>query len=400
MRALFIIGNADHHAAIAAPAARELLALGDTVDVFSVAELRALPSPAACFPGARTFALVPGGLRKRLPKGAQSGTRRGRVLRRLAHDLAWKLGLRARVEWVLLRSRPDVVVTMNDATFPYDGICEAARRRGIPVVLLQEGVRFPLPTEQRTHSPYGGSELAALCVWGERSAAHFRKHAPAARVRVTGNPRYDGIDLERARAEGHALRERLGLSGRLLGFLSNPIDDQGFCTTDEKMRLFERFISTAAPAIAGAGATVVVKLHPRETVSAFRVVADRVSAVAGAPKVVVAADAPVLPLLSVLDAGVVLTSTIGLEAMLFGVPVGSLEIPGAGHVFDYVESGAGLPLHADERAAHEVAELLNCFAATSARRRAAYVEEHLAHRGEAARQVAEAVREVAHIAEG
>ena len=273
----------------------------------------------------------------------------GRALKRAARAFAWSVLLRARTEYVLARARPDVVAVMNDAAFPYDAICEVAWRKRIPVVLLQEGVRFPLPTEERTRTPYGGSALTAICAWGERSAEHFGKVARGARIVVTGNPRYDAIDLERTRAEGRALRERLGLSGRLVGFLSNPIDDQGFCTTAEKLALFEAFLSAAAPSLAAEQATVVVKLHPREDPGAFREAAGRSPA-----KVVMAADAPVLPLLSALDAGVVLTSTVGLEALLFDVPIGALEIPGAGHVFDYVESGAALALHADARARDEV----------------------------------------------
>lgn len=395
MRTLMVVGNAGHHAAIAAPVSRELVAAGGHVDVLSVAELRGLSSPASAFPEARTFALAPAGLRKRLRVGSSPATRKGRALRRWARDAVWKVGLRARVEWVMRRCHPDVVAVMNDAAFPYDGVCAVARRHRVPVVLLQEGVRFPLPAEERIRTPYGGSDLAAICAWGERSAAHFRRVAPADRVRITGNPRYDGIDMDRVRVEGKALRERLGLSGRLVGFLSNPIDDQGFCTTEEKLGLFERFTASAAPTLAKHDVTVVVKLHPREDAAAFRDVAARLGARPGCPRIVVAADAPILPLLSALDAGVVLTSTVGLEAMLFGVPVGALEIPRAGHVFDYVESGAAVPLHADERAAREVAALLTESAEQQATARARYVHDHLAHRGEAGARMAAVLREAA-----
>ncbi|MBI1945850.1 MAG: hypothetical protein HYS27_09150 [Deltaproteobacteria bacterium] len=392
MRVLFVVGNAGHHAAIAAPVARELASTGAHVEVLSVAELRALPSPASAFPGARTWPLVPGGLRRRVPASLTGAapTSTGRAIKRAVRALAWATLLRARTSYVLARARPDVVAVMNDVAFPYDAVCAAARRCHIPVVLLQEGVRFPLPTEERTHTPYGATELAAVCVWGERSAAHFRAVADGARVEVTGNPRYDTVDVERTRAEGRALRDRLGLTGRLVGFLSNPIDDQGFCTTDEKLALFERFLAAAAPALNDYGATVVVKLHPREHAPAFAEVAQRSPA-----KVVMAADAPILPLLSTLDAGLVLTSTVGLEAMLFDVAIGALEIPRAGHVFDYVASGAALPLHADDRAKFEVGKLLNGFAAESSATRARYVDGHLAHRGQAAQRMAAVLRTVA-----
>ena len=52
-------------------------------------------------------------------------------------------------------------------------------------------------------------------------------------------------------------------------------------------------------------------------------------------------------------------------------------------------------VHADARARDEVSTLLNGFGVETAERRARYVDEHLANRGQAARRVAEVLREVA-----
>ncbi len=85
---------------------------------------------------------------------------------------------------------PDVVVVPNDAAFPYDRIAAAAARRGLPLVLVQEGIRFPLPVETGQDA-YGLGGADVLAAWGEASADYFRQRGvPGERIVVTGNPRF------------------------------------------------------------------------------------------------------------------------------------------------------------------------------------------------------------------
>jgi hypothetical protein len=438
-RVWVVVGNAGHHSGILAPVAKQLHARGAEVRVMSCAELRGLPSPAREFAPLPTHALVPAGLRRTveeargrlrgwahgrppapapaLPSDAAGSSSGARWARRAASMALWP-----RVLASFAAFRPDLVVVPNDAAFPYDLVCDAAHRAGARVLLAQEGVRFPLPTEQRTRRAYG-SAADVVCAWGEASAAHF---APIARgaVVVTGNPRYDALDLDAARRDGAAVAARLGLltgapppqgetapmpraadgiassAARAtdrrprFGFLSNPIDDQGFVTTADKMALFDRFLTHATAPLLARGARVVVKLHPKEDQPAFRRVADKLNA-AAAERFIVIADEPVLPVLSLLDAAVVLTSTVGLEAMLFDVAVGALEIPGYGFPFDYVSSGACPGIAADERSVE--AGVATLFTErddpAAAARRARYAAAHLAHRGEAATRMADVAME-------
>jgi hypothetical protein len=167
-------------------------------------------------------------------------------------------------------------------------------------------------------------------------------------------------------------------------YLSNTIDDQGFCTTEQKMQLFESFVRAAAPI---AGGPIVVKLHAREDADAFRAVAARTGATVHVLK-----DESLFAVFAMGRAAVVLASTVGLEALAFGLPLAVLEIPGHGHVFEYVERGVAIPLRADDIAGG-VRELLARPLDTA--KTSAFLERHMAYRGHAAEQIADRITEIA-----
>jgi hypothetical protein len=372
----FVFSNPRHHLEMMAPVARLLAGRGHRCAMVSLAELRGFETPAASdTPIARA---IPARVRKDPSMGAP-GPGPTSWKRRAAQAAVWAL-LAPRLRWLLRDA--DAVVVPNDTAYPYDRLARALRRRGTPFVLLQEGIRFPLPREQAAGAAYGSGGARVICAWGEASAEHFRAVAPGANVCITGNPRFDAIDPAAFAAPARALLAKLGLdeTRRPLLYLSNPIDDQGFCSPDEKLALFEAFLRGAAPALGDRA--VVVKLHPREDVAAYRAVAAKAPVTTH-----VVDDAPLFAVLAAGAAAVVLASTVGLEALVFGLPLGVLAIPGHGHVFDYVSSGAALPLDTGPTLAARVSELLR---APRAPQVAAYLERHLARRGSAAAAVAAA----------
>jgi hypothetical protein len=278
----------------------------------------------------------------------------------------------------LLR-RTQLVVVPNDAVFPYAPLAAALTRSRKPFVLMQEGIRFPLPNEHEV-AVYGRAGAAAICCWGDAAAEHFRDIGAApASVVVTGNPRYDAIRRDDWLQQGAELRARLGLAEPPLLFLSNPIDDQGFCTNAEKMQLFEQF----AAQVSARGVPLLVKLHPREDVAAFRRAAE--AARTRAP-IHVVDDAPLFAILAAGRAAVVLASTVGLEALLFDLPLGVLAIPRHGFAFRYVADHAAIGLEPGDDAA--LARLLSGTPPTGA---GAMLERYLAHRGRAAACVADTI---------
>ncbi|MEZ5333388.1 MAG: hypothetical protein R2991_15410 [Thermoanaerobaculia bacterium] len=323
-----VVSNDRHHAAMAVPVVQALRARGGfSPRVLSLCELRGLTTPEGLLreAGAEVVRLVPSGLRRSPSSGGGEATagpsRRTRALRRLV----WSLLLRPHLAraW---RERPAVTVVPNDFAFPYDRLADALRKRRLPFLLLQEGIRFPLPAE-RGPRRYGSGGADVIAVWGESSRRHFAAlGVPTERIHVTGNPRLAPLPAPVAERRGR---------GRALLLATNPIDDQGYCTRAEKLALVARFVAALEGALARRELTLALKLHARESADEYRTAMGPLSAL-----VEVETDTPLTALLESHDAAVVLASSVGVEALRAGLGLGVLEIPGHGFAWEYVASGA------------------------------------------------------------
>lgn len=378
----FVLSNPKHHAEMMLPVAKELVRRGRRARVVSLAELRGFATPRWEVAGVEVARVIPARVRKDASFGAGIGTtpddRSGTLVRRTA-QLAALTVVAPRLLWLLRGAR--VVMIPNDTAYPYREFLAILRRARIPFALLQEGIRFPLPNET-TVERYGRGGANAVCTWGEGSAEHFRRIGVAAKtIHVTGNPRFDALSIDEQRVLGTQLLRDAGIASPPLLFLSNPIDDQGFCSTDAKLALFRRFLEDARGELTKRQVPLAVKLHPREDLEAFRRVAIAVGA-----EVSFLGDAPLFPVLAAARAAIVLASTAGLEALAFGAPLGVLEIPHHGFVFEYVARGAAVGIRSDDI----VAGVDKLLGQTSLDARAdAFIERHLAGRGQAAVRVAE-----------
>lgn len=346
----FLISNPGHHVAQILPLferLRETAAVDSRV--LSLCELRGFATPVETIEaaGARCERIVAPWIRRSPSQGGPAGAP---TRRRWRHRLAWSL-LLARPLAAALERHPDLAVLPNDAAFPYDRLVRLLAARAVPFVLLQEGIRFPLPASPGTPS-YGCGGAMAIAAWGESSAEHFRRQGvPEERIRLTGNPRFDNLPVPAGRRPPAAV----GAPACLL-VLTNPIDDQGFCTTAQKLALFRRFIQGLRPLLGSGAVEVRVRPHGRESLEAYAL------AVADLPHpaaVRVEAHRPLYTQLAEADAVVVTASTAGLEALLFNRPLAVLEIPGIGFVYDYVESGAAAGLSWQQPMAEQVAQLLD-----------------------------------------
>lgn len=398
MKAFFVIGNPQHHAAMMTPVMRELAARGHAVDVLSLAELRGLPTPVIDVESVHMHKLFPAGVRRSkgvvvLANSVSSSSES--AARKVAREILWRTALGPALRWHMMWL-PDVVVLPNDTAFPYDRMRALVQQRGIRTVLVQEGIRFPIPIEQRAGTPYGAGGCSRVCAWGEESGAHFAAAgAPRDTIAVTGNPRFDDVDsehIEQLRRGAGETRARHGLTPRTLLYLSNPVDDQGFMTTAEKLRLFADVLALAAPVLQEADATMAVRLHASEDAAGF---ARAIARSPASSRVRLVEGASLHELLAAATAAIVLSSTVGLEALLFGLPLGVIALPGYGPVHDYVRAGAAERLDVDDTLPVRLRGLLEGASAAStgpwAEARAAYVERHLAFRGEAAQRIADEV---------
>ncbi len=373
----FLISNPGHHLAMSLPV---MARLGDTGEaacrVLSLCELRGFSTPVSeIAPHASCRRIVPWRFRKPA-QGRGGGTGPPASGRRWARTLAWRAVLAPRLR-AALRRRPDLVILPNDAAYPYDLVTALLRRRGIPFLLLQEGIRFPLPTA--TGAPaYGTGGAQAIAAWGDASAAYFQRLGiPAERIHVVGSPRFDEPIEPRQPRPGR---------GSLL-LLTNPIDDMGFCSRAEKLDLVGRLVHEVAPLFESTELSLTLKPHGREDPDEYRRLLD------GLPtgRAGVVHGVPLGELFTAADAAVVLASTVGLEALRHGLPLGVLEIPGHGHQYDYVQSEAALGLSWSAPMAPQVVALLDPTRQRAMRTRT-YLRRQLDLRPGAAERVARLAR--------
>ena len=370
----FVITNNFHHYAMMRPLARAMAGQGHRIRFVSFCEFRGLKTPVAeleadgftvrCVPPVR-IRPSPKSTEGLLALAAPTGSRNH------LYTLFWHGLLRhfARV------GQPDLVVVPNDSVFPCNYLCARLQRQGIPFLLIQEGIRFPLPCEPKIAYGTAGGDVAC---WGEGSADYFASMGAAReRLHVTGNSRYDPILQTDWKAEAAALRQRGLLPERYALFATNPVNTQGLCSEAEKLASFRAFVEQALPVLRQAGLTLAAKLHGSEPESSYRQALGSL-----VDEVRFLREGNIHAVLAGCEALVVWASTVGLEGLLHGANLAVLETPGNGHVFDYVERGAAHPLFADRPLAPQVAAWLQPDAGRRAAG-AAYVDRHLAHRGEA-----------------
>jgi hypothetical protein len=274
-------------------------------------------------------------------------------------------------------------VLPNDSAFPYDRIAAVLRAREIPFVLIQEGIRFQLPGVEPDRS-YGSGGASAIAAWGPSSARYFESvGVPAERIHLTGSPRFDNLD----RVEG----EETG-SPRTLLLITNPIDTLGLCTSSEKYDLVRRFVDECRTLLSEHGFQLTVRLHSGESEQVYR---DALSLADTNSAVIFDSQTDLYCQIRQSLAVVTLASTVGLEALLLGVPLGVIEIPRRGFVFDYVSSGAACGLTWSRPMAPQIGRLLT----RDPRVPEEYLSRHFAVRGQSTEMVARLISNTINLTE-
>lgn len=394
MSVAFLFTNPKHHLEMMRPVSEVLMRRGIEARLVSLAEVRGFDTPR----GQALARVVPVNIRKlvstlRGPRknsgGASLGappTTKVSFARRAAQRTV--LALLVPLVRIAVRSAT-VVVVPNDAVFPYREIIKSLRRPDRRFVLMQEGIRFPFPLDGGLRQ-YGAGGCEAVCAWGEGSGDYFISNgAPPERVRVTGSPRADTWDTREAVVRSREVFADLGIASPPIVIATNPIELQGYGTTSTKIALVGRWLSANASQLRRTRIPVVLRPHPHENVPAYQTMLRdcEVSEI-----VTIAPRAPILPLLAGARAAIVMASTVGLEASLLGIPLAQLIPPGYDPPFEYVASGAALPL----REPFDPADLDRLMEKDAARQAAALrlLERHFFDRGHAAEHVADVVSEL------
>lgn len=350
-----VISNDRHHWGMAKPLIESAIGRGHRCRVLSFCEFRGLVTPAGMdlsFPV--EIVKLSRVQRPRRVKGRGGGGRRW--LSRWIRSGVWKSTLVPGLKRAL-EDRPDIVIVFNDAAYPYDRLCRMLSINGIPFVLVQEGIRYDVADSAGEGSlNQGKGGATAIAAWGESSAEYFRRQgAPPESIHLTGNARFDRIHEGELGTESARIRRKLKLRDRTILFLSNPVEFHGYCTSEEKMMLVREFVAGIEPLLAAGRTSLLFKLHSHEDADQFRAIAE--SSPSG-DRIALVNGEDLYSLFHLADAAVIFSTTAGLEAMLFGVPLGVLEIPGVGFLHDYVEERAATPLEWSSPMSEQVERLL------------------------------------------
>ncbi|MGE0548986.1 MAG: hypothetical protein AB7R00_18085 [Kofleriaceae bacterium] len=381
MSVAFVFTNPRHHLEMMAPVVAALARRGIHGRLISLAELRGFETPRQTHTIER---VIPLNLRPRV-----IGRHRPN-----ATDDAWQTGGRAKkLVWALLRLRMrqllrgvDVVVVPNDAVYPYSQLISDLHTRDVTTVLLQEGIRFPLPVAHR--GPVYGAQADIVCAWGEGSKDYFvATGVSSQRVYVTGAPRFDALDPAEWTAKAAALLQEHNISVAPLVYLSNPIEHQGYGDKQLKLKLFGAFLREGAEVIRAHQVPVIVKNHLAEDPEEYKRVASASSVAEWVH--VLPPNASIFATLAAARAVVVLTSTTGLEALVFDRPLAQMAIPHHPPAFEYAGHKVATVLEPSTIAAG-LRELFDRGTRRDARI-TSFVARHLHDRGNAADNVAKVV---------
>lgn len=237
--------------------------------------------------------------------------------------------------------QPDVAVTYAEAGGWGRALALESRRLGVPLAGLQHGFIYrhwlnyrheadEMLPDAENPADRGFPLPAATLLFDEHAAAHLRRAGqfPASALAVTGSARLDELvaavralapaDLERARRETGA-----GPEQSLVVFAAK-----------------EREARAALPSLVAAvrdlpRVHLAIKPHPAETADVYGPVTAGVANIR-----VLAADAPLPPLLGAAGGLVTVNSTVAIDALALGLP--SLVIGLPNNLSPFVDAGAML----------------------------------------------------------
>lgn len=196
------------------------------------------------------------------------------------------------------------------------------------------------------------------CVAGPASKALFMSSGiPEDAIVVTGQPRYDSFASICTPQEKNPVVERLGLDkdAPVVAVATQPFVEDGLWTAAQRTRFLELVVT----AVLEAGGQPLIKLHPRETgVAVYR---SLLSELTDARVPIVKDEVNLATLLTACDALLTVRSTIGLEAMMLGLPVIVFEDEGATgqtDTLDYVQYGAAIGVYSEKDLASTIAAVL------------------------------------------
>lgn len=223
------------------------------------------------------------------------------------------------IERLLERARPRLLVIGNDRVWTGQLLVQAAHRRGIPVLCVQDGLAADVPAwwlRTADHTACNGTHLRDLLV---------RRGTPASRLTVTGQPRNDSLFARASELDTAAARRALGLaeSGlQLLVALQGSHDQE-----------YVRSVLREASRVPGA--TIIVRTHPWQSPE----LVSSVVAQLRLPNVLLRPDDNSAVALRAADVVISQYSTMLVEAAALGTPAVAVTLSRRRNPIDLSDEG-------------------------------------------------------------
>ncbi len=226
------------------------------------------------------------------------------------------------VERLLESCSPRLLVIGNDRVASGQLLVQAAHRRGIPVLCVQDGLAADVPAWWLRTADYtacNGTHLRDLLL---------RRGVPVENLRVTGQPRNDSLFARASELDKAAARRSLGLSpdGLHLLVALQASHDQ------EYIRSVLREASRVP------GATLIVRSHPWQPPAQVSSVVDEL----GLPNVSLRPDDDSAVALRAADVVISQYSTMLVEAAALGTPAVAVTLSRRANPIDLAEEGVAV----------------------------------------------------------
>ncbi|UCE80835.1 MAG: CDP-glycerol glycerophosphotransferase family protein [Methanobacteriota archaeon] len=271
---------------------------------------------------------------------AYTGVRFWRAVYPLVDDVFGRLipQIFARVDWTehfARRFRPDVFVVHQDITPLFRSMCQVLKNHGVKIVIIQHGIL--------TNDMAGMFVLPKVgdvqAVWGDYYKRWHTQRGKGEETQVvTGYPRYDRlVDMRSIDCESVADRFGLDIEKKTALVATEWYQPVSSRYTIEH---HERYIRTVLKALkAHKDLQIVVKLHPAYQAEYRRIVSEIASQ--EDVRVTIAEDS-LWELVGISSFVIVSLSSVGLEALILGKPVISVNMSDRRDISGLVQDGLAI----------------------------------------------------------
>ncbi len=247
---------------------------------------------------------------------------------------------------ILDKHRPALIVSADDADQRCRVYSLLAREKGIPSLLVQQGL-----TEGGYPEWHFFSQTAVAAMGQSSRADMIAQGVPSEKIMLTGHPGFDHLALPEPELCAR-VRTDLGLSKgqKMILFVSQPYYVGVFNIPGIRQVMIKAIVQACGSL---KNIKLIVKPHPGDNMRELKVLIGK------APRVVmVDRTMDISPLIKACDVLITFFSTAALQALYAGKPVINVDFPGSGGQSLYSESGATWIARSNDEIATHIRKLI------------------------------------------